>query len=352
MNLTIAKELPRRNKFQAAKTRLGLLCLLLVICVPAWSQEAPKAPAQNGTTLIWSDPGDIGSRNLLYGSGGEKDQPHSPVVFDKEDMKGTNPKFDVHDQDGEKWKVKLGVEAKPETVVNRLLWAVGYFTEEDYFLPQIQVQKLPPQLKRGQQFVEPGGIIPDVRLKRHPKHAEKGSEWYWRHNPFYGNREFNGLRVMMALVNNWDLKDDNNAIYDDKESGKQLYMVTDLGASFGATGYRLGPGRGKGNLGYYKHSKFISHIHGDYVDFATPSHSTVIALLGGPFTIGNFISRQKIRWIGRNIPRADAKWIGGLLSQLRPEQIQDAFRAAGYSDSEIQQFSAIVEQRIAELGKL
>lgn len=352
MNLTVAKELPRRKVSRVAKTRLLLLCLLLVSCVPVLAQEIRTAPAQNAAALIWSDPGDIASRNLVWGSGGEKDQPHQPVVFDKEDMKGTNPKFDVRDQDGEKWKVKLGVEARPETVVNRLLWAMGYFTEEDYFLSQLQVQNLPPRLKRGQQLIKPGGIVPNVRIKRHPKHAEKDVQWHWRHNPFYGTREFNGLRVMMALVNNWDLKDDNNAIYDDKENGKQLYMVTDLGASFGATGYRLGPGRGKGNLGNYKHSKFISHVHGDYVDFGTPSHSTVVALLGGPFTIGNFISRQKIRWIGRNIPRADAKWIAGLLAQLKPEQIQDAFRAAAYSDSEVQQFSAILEQRIAELGNL
>jgi hypothetical protein len=352
MNLIVAKEVLPKAVLQAAKARVVLLCLLLVSCVPVLAQKAQKAPAQNATSLIWSDPGDIGSRNLFWGSGGEKDQPHQPVVFDKEDMKGTNPKFDVHDQDGEKWKVKLGVEARPETVVNRLLWAVGYFTEEDYFVAQLQVQNLPPQLNRGQQLVKPGGIVPNVRLKHHPKHAEKDGEWHWRKNPFYGTREWNGLRVMMALVNNWDLKDENNAIYDDKESGKQLYMVTDLGASFGTTGYKLGAGRGKGDLGYYKHSKFISHVHGDNVDFGTPSHSTVIALLGGPFTIGNFISRQKIRWIGRNIPRADAKWIGGLLAQLKPEQIQDAFRAAGYSDDKIQQFSAILEHRIAELGKL
>lgn len=352
MNVKVAKELPRRSGCRADKTRLLVLCLLFLSCVPLLAQEVQKPLPQSATALIWSDPGDIASRNLFWGSGGEKDQPHQPVAFDKEDMKGTNPKFDVTDQDSEKWKVKLGVEARPETVVNRLLWAVGYFTEEDYFLTQLQVQNLPAQLKRGQQFVKPGGILPNVRLKRHPKHAEKDGEWHWRHDPFYGTREFNGLRVMMALVNNWDLKDENNAIYNDKENGKQLYMVTDLGASFGATGYRLGPGRGKGNLGNYKQSKFISHIHGDYVDFATPSHSTVIALLGGPFTIGNFIARQKIRWIGRNIPRADAKWIGGLLAQLKPEQIQDAFRAAAYSDIEIEQYSAIVEQRIAELAKL
>lgn len=334
------------------KSTLLIGCCLLAVGSIGFAQSTDKTSNPTASALIWSDPGDISTRNLVYGSGGEKDQPHPPFVFEKEDMHGTNPKFDAHDQDREKWKVKMGVEARPETVATRLLWAVGYFTEEDYFLPEVQVESLPPQLKRGQSFVKKGGLVVDTRLKHHPKHAEKDDEWHWRNNPFNGQREFNGLRVMMALINNWDLKDDNNAIYDDKQDGKRLYMVTDLGASFGAAGYRLGSGRGKGNIGNYRSSKFITHIRRDTVDFGTPAHSTIIALLGFPFTLPNFISRQHLRWIGRDIPRQDAKWIGGLLAQLKPEQIQDAFRAADYSDNEIKQYSDIVEKRIAELEKL
>lgn len=330
---------------------LILICVLATVTA-SFSQSSDKTPAQIGQALIWKDPGDLSSRNLLYGSGGEKDEPHPPLTFEKEDKHGTNPKFDAHDQDGEKWKVKMGVEARPETVATRLLWAVGYFTEEDYFLPQLHVDNLPNQLTRGQSFVKRGGSVPDVRVKHHPKHAEKGDEWHWRNNPFNGQREFNGLRVMMALINNWDLKDDNNAIYQNKESGQQLYTVTDLGASFGAAGYRLGPGRGKGDLKLYKHSKFISHVHNDTVDFGTPAHSSIIALLGFPFTLPNFISRQHLRWIGRDIPRQDAKWMGGLLAQLKPDQIEDAFRAGGYSDRDIKEYSAVVEKRIEELNKL
>ena len=327
-----------------------ILCVLLTIAQPASSQSEAQTAPQSGAALLWSDPGDIASRSLLYGSGGEKDQPHPPFTFLQEDMKGTNPKFDVRDQDGEKWKVKLGVEARPETVATRLLWAVGYFTEEDYFLPELKVENL-PTLKRGQNLVKTGGLIENVRMKRHPRHAEKDDRWKWSKNPFTGTREFNGLRVMMALINNWDLKDENNAVYDDKETGKQLYMVTDLGASFGSIGYRLGPGHGKNNLDVYKHSKFISHVHKNTVDFGTPAHSTVISVLG-IFSIPDFVARMKLRWIGRRIPRADARWVGGLLAQLTPQQIQDAFRAAGYNDQQIQTYSEVVQKRIATLQKL
>jgi hypothetical protein len=322
-----------------------LASALLLFGHSAMAQRA----AAPGKALIWTDPGDIAAKNLLYGSGGEKDQPRPPVVFEKEDTKGSNPKFDVHDQDGTKWKVKLGVEAKPETVATRLLWAVGYFTEEDYLEPELKVEGVPKNLQRGQNLIK-AGEAHDARLKHHPKHAEKDDEWHWRKNPFSGTREFNGLRVMMSLINNWDVKDENNAIYQDKP-GQQFYVVTDLGASFGSIGYRLGPGRGKGNLGSYKGSKFITHVHSKYVDFGSPAHSTVLSILG-ILSIPDFIHRMRLRWIGRHIPREDAKWIGGLLAQLKPAQIEDAFRSAGYSDKDVAEYSKVVEKRISDLGKL
>jgi hypothetical protein len=44
--------------------------------------------------------------------------------------------------------------------------------------------------------------------------------------------------------------------------------------------------------------------------------------------------------------------MGDLLSRLSNRQIEDAFRAAGYSPEEVAGFSRIVESRIAALGEL
>ena len=85
---------------------------------------------------LWREPGDIAERNLLYGSGGAEHQPRGTMVFVDEDHAGTNPKFYVRDQEGTKWTAKMGVEAKPETAAAHLLWAVGYYTDEDYFVPR------------------------------------------------------------------------------------------------------------------------------------------------------------------------------------------------------------------------
>ena len=38
-----------------------------------------------------------------------------------------------------KWKIKLGDEARPETVATRFLWAAGYFADEDYYLRDLRV---------------------------------------------------------------------------------------------------------------------------------------------------------------------------------------------------------------------
>ncbi|HWC19895.1 MAG TPA: hypothetical protein VG498_22975 [Terriglobales bacterium] len=326
----------------------------LLIILPALAQDrltangAPAAVAPH--SLIWTDPGDISSKNLFYGSGGKENLPRPPLTFEKEDIKGSNPKFDARDQNGTKWKVKLGVEARPETVAARLLWAVGYLTEDEYLISRVKVEDLPAHW-RGTKFVKAGGELADARLKHHPAHADKDEQWHWRKNPFTGTREFNGLRVMMSLINNWDLKDENTAIYEEKNTGARMYLVADLGASFGSIGYRLGPGRGKGNLNAYKNSKFVTHVDKDYVNFSSPAHSTVIGILG-IFSMPNFVTRMRLRWIGRHIPRDDAKWIGSLLAQLKSTQIDDAFRAAGYSDAEIQTYASVVKKRIAELGDL
>jgi hypothetical protein len=59
-----------------------------------------------------------------------------------------------------------------------------------------------------------------------------------------------------------------------------------------------------------------------------------------------------MRWIGKHIPRADAKWIGSLLGQLTQDQIRDAFRAAGYSAFEVTAYTDAVLSRIHELNSL
>jgi hypothetical protein len=53
-----------------------------------------------------------------------------------EDTHASSPKFDIEDEQGVRWRAKLGEETKSETAAARLLSAVGYFSDEDYYVPE------------------------------------------------------------------------------------------------------------------------------------------------------------------------------------------------------------------------
>lgn len=343
---------PRATVFHRDALLLYLLILLAAISGQACAQQQDGGSiAHSAPAVLWSDPGDIKARDLFYGPGGKQRQPQLPVKFVSEDRKGASPKFDVTDSSGKKWRAKLGAEAQPETVATRLLWAVGYVSNENYFFPDLMVADLPLNLHRGKEFIAPDGHVRKVRLQRHPggdgKKSKKAGNWQWRHNPFYGTREFNGLRVLMALISNWDLTTDNNAIREDRD-GRMLYEVSDVGASFGKTGRSYSETRSKNNLPAYEKSRFIARVTPDYVDFNFPTHPPLLYV----FDLKLYWDLVGPRWIGRHIPLHDVKWIASLLAQLSPGQIHDAFRAAGYTPAEVERYSSAVEARIASLNRL
>jgi hypothetical protein len=338
--------MPSRNSSSLARIALAIS---LICALSSFSAAVEHQKTVDKNLVLWTDPGDIKSKNLFYGPGGEEDQPKLPVTFIKEDLGGHSPKFEVRDAAGKKWKAKLDVEAHTETVASRLLWAVGYLANEDYFFPTLKVEGLPPRLARGQEFVGPDGEVRDLRLQTHPDHLEKRKNWSWHHNPFTHTREFNGLRVMMAVINNWDLKDNNNGIFaDSKDSLMKFYGVSDVGASFGSSGESYTNKGSKGNLSAYRHSGFISKVARHHVDFNFPTHLPFLYI----FNLPHFISEFRNRSIGKHIPRTDAKWTGSLLAQLTPEQIRDALRAGGYTPEQVEGFATIIEKRIAQLNAL
>ena len=311
--------------------------------------HAPIRPDQVRDAVLWHNPGRIAQEDLFYGQGGRKGQPVPPFRFIEENRRQSTPKFDARDADGKKWRVKLGQEARPEVVVSRLLWAVGYYAQDDYVLPDADIQGI--HMHRGKKYVH-GEHIKDARFARKPSGQKKIATWRWKKNAFTGTRELNGLRVMMAVVNSWDLKDENNAVYSDRKSGHQIFLVSDTGSSFGRTGLHFTNGPSKDNLKAYVHSKFITHTTETTVDFATPTPSWSLLAETLGLGIKQFLRRQGMLWIGRGIPRSDAKWIGGLLAQLSHKQLVDAFRAGNYPPDEVDQFVSVVEARIKALNDL
>jgi hypothetical protein len=322
----------------------GKYFLLLALLLPGIGLAQNRASAPTEQAVLWRDPVDIKSRALFYGAGGRNRQPQGKLTFLEEDTGGSNPKFQVEDERGIRWKIKLGDEAQPETAATRLVWAAGYFVDEVYYLPAVRIAQM-PRLRRGQQFVAADGTVRGARLERDEKGDKKQGEWDWFDNPFNGTRELNGLRVLMALINNWDLKEENNAIRA-RQGVQRAYYVSDLGATFGRTGNNFT--RTRNDVEDYRESNFIRRIEGQQVDFVFHSRPFFLLIFNPPY----YCERTRMEQLAQDIPRADARWLGELLGRLAPAQLADAFRAAGYDPAQTAEYVQEVRGRIAELKSL
>jgi hypothetical protein len=320
----------------------------------AYAQKKEKKPVPTGTPIAWRDPGDISTRDLRFGPGSPELAPQAPFTFISESKLGASPKFKVKDARGVTWSVKMGPEAQAETVATRLVWAMGYFADEAYHLDRIEVQNL-PRLSRGQEF-QSGNTVRDVRMEPRRADVKRGAIWDWLQNPFLGQREFNGLKVLMVLVANYDTRLDNNQIYYAKnpETGvmEARYVVTDIGATLGKVG-GMGGGRSKNSLADFRNTKFIESVQNGMVNF---DYNTKPKGAGGAFASifgGGYAKRQANKEKAmKSIPVADAQWIGSRLALLSDEQLRDAFRAAHYDNATMEGYVALLRERIKMLEQL
>lgn len=306
-----------------------LICLLAFGLIPASAQEdksKKNKPKPEGTPVLWRAPDDLPSRNLLLGPGGEEMKPDlRKVTFVKEETGGYSKKYRVRDARGREWVAKIGKEAQSETAAVRLVWAVGYMTEINYLVPRLTI--------------EGRGVFENVRLEARPEHVKRLDEWKWSDNPFVGTRELQGLIIMMALLNNWDIKDTNNKILlvrDEVTNRNELhYIVSDLGATFGKVKTNIPVvwriRRNRNDPEDFSEDPFLEDVKNGYV---------FLFYKGKRQDLFDYIKVE------------EARWIGNLLSKLSDRQIADAFRAANYSPEEVRMMTAAVRSRLNELAQI
>ena len=201
-----------------------------------------------------------------------------------------------------------------------------------------------PRLQRGQSFVSADGTVRRARLERRSKQVKKLGSWAWFDNPFLDTREFNGLRVMMSVLDNWDLSTANNSIYE--MDGEHRYVVSDVGATFGSTGNNFT--RSKSAPGDYAAAASIDKATPDFVDFSMHSRPFFLSAINFP----NYRDRTRMEQITKHIPHADAMWLGRRLAMLSDDQIRDGFRAACYTPDQVEVFTQAVRKRITGLNAL
>ena len=309
------------GKFVKFLTLLIIIFSVSLTFVSAQKKSKKKAP--QGKPVMWEKV-NIGKRDLFYGPGGKEMQPDlSKITFIKEEKDGHNKKYRIKDGSGKVWVAKLGREARPETAAVRLMWALGYKTEIVYLAPSLTI---------------PGkGTFKDVRLEARPENVERFGNWSWKDNPFVGTNEFQGLKIMMVLIHNWDIVDVNNTLLGTVgKSGNELqYLVGDLGSTFGRLGnnnlfiiYRLG--RTTGRPTQFAKSNLVRDVENGKIELSY---------------------KGKLRGIFKDITVSNGRWLADLLLQLKDEQIEDAFRAANYPASDIAIYRKAIKAKIVELDE-
>ena len=305
------------------KTRfryLGLLILSLLLTTAGLAQKddaKQKKTAMTGTPVMWHEI-DVSSVDTLIGPGGEEMKPDlSKIEFIRQETGGYSTKYRIRDGAGKVWVAKVGNEAQSETAAVRLLSALGYHTEINYLVPEITI---------------PGkGTLKNVRLEARPDDVERLDRWRWKESPFKGTKPMQGLKIMMAFFNNWDIKDDNNVIL---QKGDQLqYVISDLGVTFGKTGSNGLPlfwiiGRTRNEPTEYAEADFVREVKDGKIKFEFNGKNR--DLLG-------------------DITSDDARWLVERLNKLSDKQIEDPFRAANYSPEEVTLLTSSVKRRIRAL---
>lgn len=293
------------------------LILTLSLSTYGFVGAKDKKRAVEGKPVLWHGQADVASLNMLLGPGGEAMKPDlSKVTFIKEDTSGSNKKYRVKDARGREWVAKLGKEAQAETAATRFVWAAGYPTEVNYLVPSLTI--------------EGKGTFENVKLEARPEGEQRLDIWSWDNNPFVGKPEFQGLKALMVLLENWDIKDDNNkiiAVRNEATGETELrYIISDLGATFGKTGNFISRSRNKPED--FVEARFIKGVRNNVVDFDYSG------------------KRQNIF---NDITVEHARWIGERLAKLSDQQIGDAFRAANYSAEQVEMLTKALRARINEL---
>lgn len=312
----------------------GLALALAVIMVPAPGQGQNQGAGRPGRAILWQDPHDLESRDLFYGPGGREGapDPSGRYKFIRRSKSGTSEKIIVEDDKGRRWTVKFGPEAKPETSASRIVWSVGYHVDQAYFVGRVHI--------RGR-----GGFeARNVRFERRDDEWKEEGIWPWEGSPFMGSRELQGLKTLMVLLNNWDLKDENNkiAVPDKKgtaDESVRLYYVADLGATLGSTG------------SFFSRLPFLGNA-------AAGTKGDAEAFANQAFIDGVKDGKVVFHYKGKNpsvvagVTVENARWMGNLLARLSDKQLSDAFKAGGFSDTDVAVYIRAVQSRIRRIREL
>jgi hypothetical protein len=310
-------------------------CLVGSLSLVGSSAPLPTGHAADTIKALWRDPGPIGAKDLFWGTGNAERAPKPPFTFVKEDTSGTKPKIDITDANQVDWRIKLaplspdGNEVHAEIAAGRLLWALGYFVDEHYFVPDGRIAGV-ANLRRAAEVVSMDGRFRVARFERKARDRESRGQWAVERNAFNGTPELSGLWMLTMILGNWDARTANTAIVRVRlpnGDNEDRYLLSDLGTAFGRMAGGLGKAPSRWNLAEYRDGKFVNGVVHGKLEFRYP-------LMGNRHVA---------------VPVDHARWFADLVAQLTPDQVRRAFEASGASLEEVEGFSTEVLRRFREV---
>ncbi len=306
-------------------TRLCFLALPTVFatympfCAAPVHPTAAPVEARREMAELWRQPSNVASADVVYGPWGREHAPDRDAMYTFAHAKthGVSPGMTIRDPKGREWSMKIGDEGQVEVVVSRVLSALGYHQPPVYYLQHINLTD-----SHGT------GVRPGGRLRPKDKAIKDEGDWSWQQNPFVGTKPYQGLLVLLAMLDSSDLKNSNNSLYklkEPREGAKEWYVVRDVGTGLGETG-RLDPKRNDADL--FAHQKFVKAVRNGFVEFDYRGYHQEL-----------FRDRITVD---------DVKWACDLASRLTDRQWTEVFRYAGYEDETAARFIGSIKQRIAE----
>ena len=311
-----------------SRNTLSRMAMVMIVAVAFCSstimlaeQEKSKKVAPVGQPVLWREPADIASRDLYLGPGGKSMKPDISKLTLVEEQESANAKYRVRDAANREWVVKVGGETQSETAASRIVWAAGYSTDITYLEPRVEIQG--------------AGVFENAKFEaRGIKGVKRLDEWFWDDNPFTGTTEFQALKLLLVMLDNWNLKNENNKILylRDADPGPELlYIISDLDTAFDQSGTAPSLWHRAGKGGEGSKAKFVNQVKDGVLNF-------------------EYAGRHKERLA--NITVEHARWLSGRLTQLSDQQLIDACRAGNYSAEGTQVIVKALRARINELAGL
>jgi hypothetical protein len=297
-------------------------------------------PRQEPPKILWHTPPAATDQDWECTFSGCDHAPAPPFRFVKADAGGTSAKVTIKDGHGRTYSVKFGGKVIAESFGSRFLPAVGYTVEPSYFVGPGRIEGI-PRLHLVSDFVKRDGSFARARFQLRdskelaflPNHA-----WSLADNPFRGSPQLAGLRVVLMLLSNWDIKDarngqtaSNTGVFRSSDASRPelLYSFFDWGSTLGRWGGLVGRTRSDCSGFHYQTPEFITGVSGGVVRWGYQSKRT--------------------QDVTKGITVADLRWLAPYLNAIKPAEIRIGLKASGATDRQAACWEQALTERIHQI---